>query len=135
MSECGSQRGSSRRDRRQRYKKGRWAEIIAAALLLAKGYRLIEWRARGPVAEIDLIARRGRRLAFVEVKYRRSITEAQAAIAPRQQQRLIGEAEYWVAQRPQYHGHEIGMDAILVCPWHWPRHEQNVFYDVPGAVR
>ena len=53
-----------------RYRRGRLSEWLAAAALLAKGYRILGRRVRTPYGEIDLIALRGRRLAFVEVKRR-----------------------------------------------------------------
>ena len=57
-------------DRIARYRRGRLSEWLAAAALLAKGYRILGRRVRTPYGEIDLIAVRGRRLAFVEVKRR-----------------------------------------------------------------
>ena len=57
-------------DRIARYRRGRLSEWVAAAALLAKGYRILGRRVRTPYGEIDLIAVRGRRLAFVEVKRR-----------------------------------------------------------------
>src|SRR4029453_6459230 len=53
-----------------RYRRGRLSEWLAAAALLAKGYRILGRRVRTPYGEIDLIAVRGRRLAFEEVKLR-----------------------------------------------------------------
>ena len=47
------------RDRRAAYRHGLAAELAAAALLLAKGYRLLARRYRTPLGEIDLIVRRG----------------------------------------------------------------------------
>ena len=121
-------RSASKAERAARYRKGRGSELIAALLLVAKGYRIVAWRARTHAGEIDLIARRRRRLAFVEVKYRRNLAAAQAAISLRQQQRLIRAAEVWVSKRPNYHDYEHGMDAIFICPWSWPRHAMNAFY-------
>ena len=118
----------TRTERITRYRKGRGGEIVAAALLIAKGYRILQWRARNRAGEIDLIGLRGRRLAFVEVKYRRNLVLARSAISRAQQQRLIRVAQNWVAQNSRYRNHELGMDAIFICPWSWPRHEKNVFY-------
>ena len=122
------ERSTSSSRRRWRYHKGRWGEWFAALFLVAKGYRILHWRTRTPAGEIDLIARRGRRLAFVEVKVRKTLEEAQAAIPPHSQRRLIRAAESWVGKRPQFQDFEYGMDVIFICPWSWPRHEQNVFY-------
>jgi len=106
-------------------RRGRASEMIAALVLMAKGYRILARRHRTPLGEIDLIAVRGRRLAFVEVKRRSTLAEAQAAIADHQAQRIASAAEQWVWRHPAYRDYEIGLDAILLAPGHWPRHTQN----------
>jgi hypothetical protein len=63
-----------------RHLRGALAELAAAALLMLKGYRIIERRHRSRSGEIDLIATRGRRIAFVEVKLRASVDAAAASI-------------------------------------------------------
>ena len=59
--------------------RGRGAERIAAWWLRLRGWRILAQRARVPGGEVDLIARRGRIVAFVEVKARRR--DASAALA------------------------------------------------------
>jgi len=75
-------------DRIARYRRGRLSEWVAAAALLARGYRILGRRVRTPHGEIDLIAVRGRRLAFVEVKRRATRAEAEAALSTRQAGRM-----------------------------------------------
>jgi putative endonuclease len=75
------------------FRLGLTAETKAAALLLAKGYRIVARRWRSPVGEIDLVARRGRVLAFVEVKARGSHHDAAYAVTLRQQRRIIAAAQ------------------------------------------
>jgi putative endonuclease len=98
------------------------SEIVAAALLMAKGYRILARRHRTPRGEIDLIAVRGRRLAFVEVKRRTSLGEAEAALTSRQRQRMLQAAEHWLGRNPTFLSHRLGFDAVLVVPRRWPRH-------------
>jgi putative endonuclease len=112
-------------ERRRRLKRGMGAETIAAALLLLKGYRILARRHRTPYGEIDIIAARGRRVAFVEVKWRRSVDEAHAALTPYQAGRIGRAADYWLAQRPALADREIGLDAVLVVRGRWPRHLPN----------
>ena len=119
-----AQRGV-RVERLGRYYKGWAAEYLAAGVLIAKGYRIIARRARTPAGEIDTIALRGSRLAFVEVKYRQTMEAAAAAISPYQRRRVTKAAQAFVARHRRYRDHDIGMDAMLVCPWRRPRHEQN----------
>lgn len=96
-------------------------------VLRAKGYRILQQRYRSRVGEIDLIARRGRRLAFIEVKERGSIDAAAWAVTPRQQGRIVRAAQSWLARQPQMQDFEIGFDVILIAPWSWPRHIADAF--------
>ena len=66
-------------NRQQAEKRGRGAETLACWYLRLKGWQILARRARVPGGEVDIVARRGRMLAFVEVKARAS--EAEAAIA------------------------------------------------------
>ncbi len=108
--------------RRHAYGAGRRAELLAAWWLRLKGYRILARGLRLPVGEIDLVARRGRRLAFVEVKRRRSLEAALAAITPRQRRRIMRAAEAWLAGRPDLAGCERRFDALLLVPGRRPRH-------------
>lgn len=117
--------GTGADERRLRLKRGTSAEWIAAALLMAKGYRILARRHRTPEGEIDIIAARGRRLAFVEVKGRRTIEAAEAALTPHQAGRIGRAADFWLTRRPAFQNHEIGLDAVLVVPRRWPRHIPN----------
>lgn len=105
-----------------RYRRGHLSEWMAAAMLLAKGYRILARRFRTPVGEIDLVAVRGRRIAFVEVKRRATRDDAEAAVTRRQASRIARAAEYWVGRHPAFREHEQGLDVILVVPRRLPMH-------------
>lgn len=113
---------AGRAERLERYRRGRFSELVAAALLLAKGYRILDRRCRTPYGELDLIAVRGRRLAFVEVKRRATRLDAEAALTPYQARRIVRAAAYWVSRHPRYRDHDRGLDAILVVPGRLPSH-------------
>jgi putative endonuclease len=115
-----------------RYRRGRISEWLAAAVLLAKGYRILGRRVRTPYGEIDLIAVRGRRLAFVEVKRRATQGEAEAAVTPRQAGRIARAAEFWVSRHPAFREHEQGLDAVLVMPRRLPVHLPNALQAMPA---
>jgi len=106
-------------------RRGRMAELAAACLLVCKGYRIRARRHRTPYGEIDIIATRWRRIAFVEVKYRPSRARAEAALTPRQGARIAQAADYWLARRPRFAGHVVGLDAVLVLPRRLPVHLPN----------
>ncbi|MGJ4992885.1 YraN family protein [Bradyrhizobium sp. HKCCYLR20261] len=104
------------------FRTGLSAEARAAALLIAKGYRILAKRFRTPHGEIDIIARKRGLVAFVEVKARASLDDAAYAVTPRQQQRIIAAAQAWLAAHPDHAELELRFDAILVAPRSLPRH-------------
>ncbi len=115
----------SRTIRRQRYLRGQLSEFLAAALLIAKGYRIIARRYKTAAGEIDLIAVRRRRLAFVEVKARDNLELAESSISDRQRQRVHKAASLWLARRPAYQDHDMGFDIIFVIGFMRLRHLEN----------
>ncbi len=112
-------------ERRLRLRRGLGAETLAAGLLMLKGYRILARRHRTPFGEIDIIAARRNRIAFVEVKRRKTLADAEASLTPHQAGRIARAADAWLATRPGYLEREIGLDAVLVVPGHWPRHVPN----------
>jgi putative endonuclease len=115
-------------ERLLRYQRGRLSEWIAAALLIAKGYRILGRRVRTPYGEIDLIAVRGSRLAFVEVKRRPTRADAEAALTARQAVRMSRAAQFWVSRHARYTNHQQGLDAVLVVPGRLPKHLRDALH-------
>lgn len=122
-------------DRIGRYRRGRMSEWIAAVAMMARGYRILGHRVRTPYGEIDLIAVRGQRIAFVEVKRRVARIEAEAAITSRQAGRIARAAEFWVSRNPAYREHEQGLDAMLVTPGRLPQHVPDALQGLHGHRR
>ena len=108
--------------RRLAYRRGRRGETLAAWWLRLKGYRILARGLKSPVGEIDIVACRGRTLAIVEVKRRDDRAAAVAAIAPRQQARIARAASWLVVRRPEFAGHAVRFDVLLIAPRRWPRH-------------
>ena len=108
--------------RRKAYQSGRSAEVLAAWWLRLKGYRIVAMGFKTPVGEIDLIARRGRALVFVEVKVRPSKVEAAEAITPRQQARIARAAGWFLNSRPDFAAFNCRFDAVLMVSRHLPTH-------------
>jgi putative endonuclease len=104
------------------FRTGVSAEALAAAYLMAKGYRILAKRFRTPYGEIDIVARRWNLLAFVEVKARASLDEAAYAVTPRQQQRIIAAAQAWLMAHPEHAEFDLRFDAVLIAPRRLPRH-------------
>ncbi|MGY4156385.1 MULTISPECIES: YraN family protein [unclassified Bradyrhizobium] len=104
------------------FRTGISAESRAAALLIAKGYRILARRFRTPYGEIDLVVRRRNLLAFVEVKARASLDDAAYAVTPRQQLRIINAAQAWLMAHPEHAEFDLRFDAVLIAPKSLPRH-------------
>ena len=113
--------------RRKAEANGRRAEAIAAWYLRLKRYRILARRYRTPVGEIDLIARRGRTIAFVEVKLRPSEAEAIEAVRPAAARRIVRAADYWVAAHPVATGLDLRFDLMVAVPGRLPRHVEAAF--------
>jgi putative endonuclease len=114
--------------KRQRAERGgRRAERLAAWWLRFRGWRILAMRARTPVGEVDLVARRGRILAFVEVKARSTETGAAWALDDYRLRRVAAAAE---ALMPRYMkaGDTVRIDAMFLIPWRLPRHLANVWH-------
>ncbi|MGE0178889.1 MAG: YraN family protein [Sphingomonas sp.] len=113
--------------KRQRAERGgRRAETLAAWWLRLRGWRILARRARTPVGEIDLVARRGRTLAFVEVKARATAADAALALDDYRLRRVARAAEALAARftRP---GDTIRIDAVFVVPGRLPRHVADIW--------
>lgn len=109
------------------YKKGLWAEKAAIILLRLKGYRILEHRYKTPYGEIDVIARRGETIAFVEVKARKSKQDALEAISPKAQKRIYDAAALYLSAHTEYSAFEMRFDVISVMPGQLPIHDQDMW--------
>lgn len=103
-------------------RRGRRAETLAAWWLRAKGYRIIERRFRVGPGEIDLVARRGRTIAFVEVKARENRTAAAEAVTAHQRRRIAAAAAVWLGRHSEHGRRDMRFDAVLVTPRRLPLH-------------
>lgn len=113
--------------RQQAEKRGRGAETLACWYLRLKGWRILARRARVPGGEVDIVARRGRTLAFVEVKARAS-AEAAALALDQYRLRRVAVAAERLAPRYLREGDDVRIDALFVVPRRLPRHLPNVWH-------
>ena len=111
-----------RDERRRRGRFGRFAESICVWHLRARGFRVLARRYRTPMGEIDIIARRGRLVAFIEVKARRTRELAGESLSARQRRRIARAAAAFLQKTPQLQGFDQRFDVMLVAPWRPPRH-------------
>jgi len=109
-------------------RRGRRAETLAAWLLRLKGFRILARDRRETGGEIDLIARRGRLLVFVEVKARADAGAAAAAVSATQRRRIVRAARGFLARRPDLADLTLRFDAVLVAGFP-PRHIADAWRD------
>lgn len=107
-------------------RRGRGAETLACWYLRLCGWRILARRARVPGGEVDIVARRRRTLAFVEVKARSSDGAAAFALDAWTLRRVVVAAER-LAPRYLRDGDELRIDAITIVPGRFPRHLPNVW--------
>jgi putative endonuclease len=105
---------------------GRRGERLAALWLLLRGWSIIGRRVRTPVGEVDIIARRGRILAFIEVKWRRTAEEAALSLDHYRLRRVAAAAEA-LAARHMRQGDIVRIDAIFISRGRLPRHVADVW--------
>lgn len=101
---------------------GRRGEVLAALLLMAKGYRILGFRLAAPQAEIDILAIRRGVLVAVEVKRRADLETALEAVHFDQRDRLRRAARAIAAGRPALKDAAVRLDLIALAPGRLPRH-------------
>jgi putative endonuclease len=116
-----------KKTRAQAEQAGRRAEQFAAIALQLKGYVVVARRAKNARGEVDLIARRGNILAFIEVKMRQKTSDPATILAPAQMQRIINGATGWAAGRSWTQDCQWRYDFVLVTPWRWPLHVRDAW--------
>ncbi len=114
-------------NRREAERFGRWGERRAAWWLRLQGWRILDQRVRQRAGEIDLIARRGRTTAFIEVKTRATAATLDLAIDEYRLRRVAAAVDS-VSHRYARAGDDIRIDVILIAPRRWPRHLVNVWH-------
>ncbi len=113
---------AKRQKKQQAWKFGRFAEGLAAWHLRFRGYRIVARGFRSTVGEIDIVARRGRVLVFIEVKARKDLGAAAQSLRPRQAGRIVRAAGAFIQSRPALSALDQRFDVILVVPWKLPVH-------------
>ncbi|WP_271438745.1 YraN family protein [Pontixanthobacter luteolus] len=105
---------------------GRDGERRAAMWLRMKGWSILGQRIKTPLGEIDLIARRGGVVAFIEVKWRKKAVDLDHAIDEYRLRRVASAVEA-VAHKYAADGEDIRVDVILLAPGAFPRHIVNAW--------
>lgn len=111
----------------QAWRSGRRAEAWAALWLMAKGYRILGFRLRTRLGEIDLLAQKGGVLAVVEVKSRTSLEAALEAVDAEQRDRLRRAAAAVAGGRPRLRDLAVRLDLVALAPRRLPVHRRDAW--------
>jgi putative endonuclease len=108
---------------------GRAAESRAAAHLTAAGWEIVHRNWRWHHKEVDLVARRGDIVAFVEVRARRSARCGHPAetISPRKQRDLAQAAQAWAASHGRPHD-SYRFDVVTILGTASPQHLEAAWH-------
>lgn len=93
--------------------------------LMLKGWRILRHRYKTPVGEVDVIAKKGDTVAFVEVKFRRCRDDLEYVVSPSQWKRIERVAHFFQRRLPDHY--TLRFDMILLSPWAMPDHRENAF--------
>ena len=106
--------------------RGRWVELLCLMRLWLTGWRVVAHRQIGKrgtgIGEIDIIAKRGRTLAFIEVKARATQTQGLEAVNALQQRRIESAAQAFLAHNPRFAEMSIRFDVMVCANTAFPDH-------------
>ncbi len=95
------------------------AEYIILIIYAIKLYQILYHRKRNYVGEVDLIALRGKTIAFIEVKARKSNVDDRL-ISPIQKNRITNSAKVFLSSNPKYQNYNVRFDLAIVRPYKLP---------------
>ena len=102
--------------RRSQSAKGKAGEDLASAFLESEGWSILARNLRWKGGEIDIVAARGRLIAFTEVKAWESLgpEELERAIGPEKRRRIVETAKIFLSRHREYNDWSVRFDVILV---------------------
>lgn len=117
-------------NRAEAERQGRRGETLACWWLWLTGWRVLARRVRIGAGEVDIVARKGRTVAFIEVKWRANSAALDEAIDARRLRRVARAAEA-LAGKYARRGEDVRIDVMLIAPGRLPRRIANAWQ--PGA--
>ncbi len=110
---------------------GAWGETVAAAHLQAQGLEVLAHNVRTPYGELDLVAREGQTLVFVEVKARSNVRLGypEEGVGAAKQQHLLAAIEAYLLDQPWAGDWRVDVVAVVGRPGEIPQVEwfRNAF--------
>ncbi len=113
--------------RKKSEKFGRLGEEIAALFLRLKFYSIIAKRVKTPLGELDIVAKKGKYLIFVEVKTRKKQENLGEALEAVNKRRISRASALFLSQNKKYYDYNLRFDVIFLTPYRLPRHFVGAF--------
>jgi putative endonuclease len=113
--------------RRKALRRGHLSEYLAAFSLMLRGYRILAMRYRVKAGEIDIIARKGDLVSFIEVKARATSADSVFAVSGLSQSRIRNASLHWLQTQTDAGRLSWSYDIVAVRPWRWPEHFRDAF--------
>ncbi len=130
MTEKINRGGAGRNARQGAERRGHRGETLAAWYLRLQGWSILARRVKTARGEVDIIAKRGSMVAFVEVKWRSNAVDLDVAIDAHKLKRVAAAVEA-ISHRYVRGGDDMRIDVILMAPRSWPRRIANAWQ--PGG--
>lgn len=119
---------TGRKEKRAIWRRGYFAEEFCRLYLLLHGYKTLAHRYKTPLGEIDLIVKRGRQIAFIEVKARKTERDGGEAVQGKSMQRIGNAAKLFLSAHPAYHTCNLRFDVMVVTSfWKRPLWHKNAW--------
>ncbi len=100
------------------YKKGLRAEWVTRWWLRLQGYSILTKRLKSKVGEVDIIAKRGKMLVFIEVKARPMGETHREVVSYHQQKRIEQAAMLFLANHPEFATFSVRFDVMIFYTWY-----------------
>jgi len=97
---------------------GKRAESTAAAYLTKNGFKIVERNYKTRYCEIDIVAKKGNTIYFVEVKYRRQAAHGDGleAVTPKKLRQMYFSAEFWLNDQSWEGDSQLAVVAVSGSP-------------------
>jgi len=107
---------------------GRISEYIAILYLLGKFYSITKLRFKYYTGEIDIIAKKGNTIVFIEVKSRKNLDHHYDIISKKQISRIKKTASFYLQKNIGYNNkYDIRFDLIVISNFYCIEHIKNVW--------
>lgn len=91
------------------------AEIIVIFFLIIKLYKIRAWRYRSIYGEIDIIATKGKKIFFIEVKARKFYKDfTENLVTNKQIKRISNSANFYISKNKNFLNYNATFDVVFI---------------------